>query len=269
MWARSYLFVPADRPERFAKAQASGADAVIIDLEDAVAPNAKVAAREALANWLDAGNRPVVVRINGVDTEWFADDLALAARPGVSAVMLPKAERTADLASVRAAAPSASLLPLIETAVGIECVRQLAATAGVQRLVFGSIDLQLDLGISGDGDELLLYRSQLVLASRLARLAPPVDGVSTAIDDPTALQADAQRARRLGFGAKLCIHPRQAKPVNDAFSPTAEEIAWAHRVVAAAEHADGAAVALDGKMIDRPVLLRAQGLLRQAEELGR
>jgi citrate lyase subunit beta/citryl-CoA lyase len=206
------------------------------------------------------------VRLNGVDTPWFADDLTLAARPGVMAVMLPKAERADDFARVRDAVPSAALLPLIETAGGIDRVREIAGAAGVQRLVFGSIDLQLDLGISGDGEELLLFRSQLVLASRLAQLAPPVDGVSTAIDDPVALQADAVRARRLGFGGKLCIHPRQVATVNDAFSPDASEIAWARRVVAAAAHADGAAVAVDGKMVDRPVLLRAQALLRLSEK---
>lgn len=265
MLARSYLFVPADRPERFTKALASGADAVIIDLEDAVAPDAKATACAALADWLDAGQGPVVVRINGVDTAWFADDLALAARPSVMALMLPKAERAGDLARVRSAVPSAALLPLVETAVGIDRMREIAGAAGVQRLVFGSIDVQLDLGISGDGDELLLFRSQLVLASRLAQLAPPVDGVSTAIDDQIALQADAQRARRFGFGAKLCIHPRQVATVNDAFSPAASEIAWAQRVVAAAAHAQGAAVAVDGKMVDKPVLLRAQALLRQAD----
>ena len=262
MLARSYLFVPADRPERFAKAQASGADAVIIDLEDAVAPHAKATAREALANWLDTDQRPVVVRVNGVDTPWFADDLALATRPNVTAVMLPKAERADDLARVRAAVPSVALLPLVETADGIDRVREIAVAAGVQRLAFGSIDLQHDLGIGGDGEELLMFRSQLVLASRLAQLAPPVDGVSIAIDDRIALQADAQRARRLGFGGKLCIHPRQVAPVNEAFTPAASEIAWAQRVVAAAAHAEGAAVAVDGQMVDKPVLLRAQALLR-------
>src|SRR6188474_1543314 len=126
MLARSYLFVPADRPERFAKAQASGADVVIIDLEDAVAPHAKATARAALVNWLDAGQGPVAVRINGADTAWFADDLALAARPGVMAVMLPKAERAGDLARIRAVVPSAALLPLVETAKGIDRVREIA-----------------------------------------------------------------------------------------------------------------------------------------------
>jgi len=258
MTPRSYLFVPADRPERFAKALAAGADAVIVDLEDAVAPQAKDRARAALADWLAQGAGQVVVRINGADTPWFADDVALVRSPHVQAVMVPKAERRDDLARI----PHACLLPLVETAAGIEALRDVARAPNVQRLVFGSIDLQADLGIAGDGEELLLFRSQLVLHSRLANLAPPVDGVCTAIDDAPALEAETRRARRLGFGAKLCIHPRQVDPVNRGFTPSAEEVAWAQRVLDAAAAAGGGAVAVDGKMVDKPVLLRAQALMQ-------
>jgi len=264
MLARSYLFVPADRPERYAKALASGADAVIVDLEDAVAPATKDAARAALAAWLDGGGNGVAVRINDAASAMFASDLALVARPGVHAVVVPKAERGDDLAAVRAAAPAAVLLPLGETAAGIASARALARAEGVERLLFGSIDLQLDLGIEGDGDELLAFRSELVLASRLGGIAAPVDGVCTAIDDAAALAADTRRARKLGFGAKLCIHPRQVAVVHAAFAPSADEVAWAQRVVAAAAASAGAAVAVDGAMVDRPVLLRAQGVLARA-----
>jgi citrate lyase subunit beta / citryl-CoA lyase len=256
---RSYLFVPGDRPERFDRACAAGAGQVIVDLEDAVAPGAKPRARDAVAAWLRA-DRPVVLRINGADTPWFDDDLALAAHPGVAAVMLPKAEDADTLARVAAVVPRAALLPLVETACGIAAVDVIARATRVQRLVFGSIDFQLDLGIDGDGDELLFFRSQLVLASRLASLAPPVDGVCTATDDTEALRMASLRARRLGFGAKLCIHPRQVGAVEAAFAPDAQEIAWARRVVEAAE--GGGAVAVEGRMVDRPVLLRAQRLLR-------
>jgi len=263
--ARSYLFVPADRPERYAKALASGADAVIVDLEDAVAASAKDGARAALAAWLDGGGAGVAVRINDAASQSFAADLALVAHPAIVTVVVPKAERAADLARVRAAAPHAGLLPLIETAAGVDRVREIAAAPGVQRLAFGAIDLQLDLGIEegGDGDELLFFRSQLVLASRLAGLDAPVDGVTTAIDDAAAIEADTRRARRLGFGAKLCIHPRQLAAVHAAFAPSAGELAWAERVVAAAESATATAgaVAVDGRMVDRPVLLRARALL--------
>ena len=267
---RSYLFVPGDRPERYAKALASGADAVIVDLEDAVAAGAKDQARASLAAWLDgaagAAAGALAVRINAAASPSFDADLALVARAGVAVVVVPKAERAADLARVRAAAPHAALLPLIETAAGIDRVREIAAAPGVQRLAFGAIDLQVDLGVeeTSAGDELLVFRSALVLASRLAGLGAPVDGVTTAIDDAGAIEADARRARRLGYGAKLCIHPRQLAAVHAAFAPSADELAWAERVVAAADQAAGAAVAVDGRMVDRPVLLRARALLARS-----
>jgi citrate lyase subunit beta/citryl-CoA lyase len=260
---RSYLFVPGDRPERFAKALASGADAVIVDLEDAVAPAAKASARAAVAAWLDAGGGPIALRVNGAATGEFERDLALAAKPGVAAVMLAKAERAADLARVRAAAPQAALLPLVETAQGIDRLRELAAAPGVQRLAFGSIDLALDLGVA-DEEALAPLRIQLVLASRLVGLAAPIDGVCTALDDEAQLLAATRRARACGFGAKLAIHPRQIAPIHAALAPSAEEIAWAERVTAAAAAAHGAAVAVDGRMVDAPVLARAQEVLRQA-----
>jgi citrate lyase subunit beta/citryl-CoA lyase len=258
---RSYLFVPGDRPERLDKACAAGAGQVIVDLEDAVAPGAKDAARDAVASWLRA-ERPVALRINGAGTPWFERDLALAERPGVAAVMLPKAERADELARVAAAVPQAALLPLIESARGFAALNDIARAPRVQRLVFGSIDFQLDLGIAGDDDELLHFRSGIVLASRLANLQPPVDGVCTSIDDEPALRAASLRAQRLGFGAKLCIHPRQVAVVEAAFAPSAQELAWARRVLEAAHAAGGAAVAVDGLMVDKPVLLRAQRLLR-------
>lgn len=261
--ARSYLFVPGDRPDRFNKALAAGADAVIVDLEDAVAPAAKDGARDSVSKWL-RDDHAVVVRINAADTPWFEADLRLCAQAGVTAVMLPKAEDTKVLERVRKAAPGRTLLPLIETALGFERLRSMASARGVERLVFGSIDFQLDLGMNGGHAELLPYRAAIVLASRLAGLHAPVDGVSTAIDDLHEVQADVQHARRLGFAAKLCIHPRQVAIVNAGFSPGADEIAWARRLLDAAEKSSGAAVAVDGKMVDKPVLLRAQAIVRAA-----
>lgn len=268
---RSYLFVPADRPERYAKALGAGADAVIIDLEDAVAPDAKARARDALANWLagdgaapGAAAPALAVRINGADTGWFADDVALCAHPAVGAVMLPKAAAAGEIAALAARVPGRALLPLVETAAGIAAARMLAAMPGVARLVFGTVDFQLDLDIDGEGDELLAFRSELVLASRLAGLSAPVDGVETAIDDPEALAAATARARRLGFGAKLCIHPRQVEAVNAGFAPSPAALDWARRVLAAADAAAGAAVAVDGKMVDAPVIARAKRVLAAA-----
>lgn len=261
MTPRSYLFVPASRPDRIGKALAAGAGAVIVDLEDAVAPAAKRAARDTLAAWLQGPEaQPVVVRINAPQTEWFADDLALMRSTAVRGVVVPKAETVDALAAVAAA--SKPVLPLVETAAGFDAMRQLAAVPGVQRLVFGSLDFQVDLGIEGDDDALLFFRSQLVLASRLAGLEPPVDGVTTAIDDEAAVVRDTARALRLGFGAKLCIHPKQVAAVNRGFTPSEAELGWARRVLAAAE--SGGAVAVDGKMVDAPVLARARALLRRA-----
>lgn len=260
---RSYLFVPGDRPERFDKACAAGADAVIVDLEDAVAPAQKQAARTAVAAWLSPA-QPVLLRINSVASEWFRDDLELCKLAGVAGIVLSKAEQVDELQHIAAACPGRALLPLIETAQGFQNALQLARAPCVQRLLFGTIDFQLDLGIEGDDDALLYFRSQLVLVSRLAGIQAPVDGVTTALDNPGQLQADTLRARRFGFGGKLCIHPAQVAAVNLHFSPSSEEQAWARRVLAAAEAAQGAAIALDGKMIDRPVILRAQRIAAQS-----
>lgn len=255
---RTLLFVPGDRPERFDKACASGADAVIVDLEDAVAPAAKARARDAIAHWLTP-ERHVWLRVNAVGTSWFDDDLALARHRGIAGVVLPKAERVDDLHRLDGLA----VIALIESARGIVNAEAIAAAAGVQRLAFGSIDFQADLGIPGEGDALLAFRSRLVLASRLANLPPPIDGVTVAIDDAARLSADTQRARELGFGGKLCIHPKQVPIVQNGFAPTAAEVAWAERVLAAAEAAGGAAVAVDGAMVDRPVLLRARAIVEK------
>ena len=258
---RSYLFVPGDRPERYAKALAAGADAVIIDLEDAVAPAAKDAARASLRAWLAPG-QAVLVRVNSADTPWFAEDVKLAGLPGVAGIVLPKAERPDDIARLMQAG-ARSVLPLIESALGFPHALELARQPGVERLLFGSIDFSVDLGMTEDIETLQYFRSQLVLVSRLAGVLPPVDGVTTTLDDIDRITEDTRRARRHGFGGKLCIHPRQVAPVNDAFAPSAEEAAWAARVLQAVENTDGAAVALDGKMVDRPVMLQAQAIVEE------
>jgi citrate lyase subunit beta/citryl-CoA lyase len=259
---RSYLFVPGSRPERFAKAQAAGAHAVIVDLEDAVPPAEKAAARAAIAAALPLAT-PVLVRINAGGTPWFDDDLALCRHAGVAGIVVPKAEDAGVVARVRAVGGErVAILPLIESALGLWNAPAIAREPGVARLLFGSIDFQLDLGLTDD--ELVAYRAQLVLVARVAGLPAPVDGVTTALDDADALNRDCERARRLGFGGKLCIHPKQVALVNAAFRPTASEIAWAERVVAAEAAAQGAAVAVDGRMVDRPVLLKARAILAAA-----
>jgi citrate lyase subunit beta / citryl-CoA lyase len=261
---RSYLFVPGSRPDRFAKACASGAHAVIIDLEDAVPEAGKNAAREAVASWLNPA-QPVLIRINGAETAWFGEDVTMCRRPGIAAIMLPKTEGVEHLRRMdNLLGNRLPILPLIETARGFSNVQEIARDAAVQRLVFGALDFQLDLGIQGDRDELLYFRSQLVLVSRLAVIQPPVDGINTEIDDPEPLRADTLRARRLGFGGKLCIHPKQVPHVNACFLPTEDEVAWARRIIAAASASGGGAVANQGHMVDRPVILRAEQILREA-----
>lgn len=263
MRLRTLLFVPGSRPDRFDKAAAAGADAIIIDLEDAVSPNDKQQAREAVRTWLTAGHH-AMVRINGADTPWFNDDLSLAALPRVQAFVLPKAERVADIAAV-VAAGAKQVVPLVETAAGIAASIEIARAANVLCLAFGSIDLQADLGMRGAlEDELLFFRSQLLIASRLGGLPSPIDGVTAAIDDMDQLRTDVARARRLGFGGKLCIHPRQLEEIRRGFAPSAEELAWARKVLAAANAARGGVVNVDGKMVDKPVLMRAEAIVREA-----
>lgn len=258
---RSYLFVPGNRPDRYDKACATRAHAVIVDLEDAVPPGDKVQARSALAQWLSA-ERPVLVRVNASETPWFDDDLRACTRPGVSGIVLPKAERAEAIGRIASVCAGAPILPLIESARGLWNAMAIAQAAGVQCLLFGSLDFQADLG-TGD-DDLLHARSQLVLISRVAGIAAPVDGVTQAIDDPELLRRDCHRSRQLGFAGKACIHPNQVDIVNGCYGPTAEEMAWADRVVTAFERTHGNAVQVDGRMVDRPVLLRAQAILDES-----
>jgi citrate lyase subunit beta/citryl-CoA lyase len=265
--ARSYLFVPGDRPERFGKALACGADRVVLDLEDAVAPDAKAGARDAVANYLQARpaeeRRRYVVRINDESTAWFDADLAMLGSAGVAEVMLPKAERRETLQLLRSHCAGITMLPLLESARGVLNAEALAAQPGVHRLVFGTIDYALDLDLSGDPVGLDFAASRLALASRAAGIASPVAGVTAEISDDDRLRADLARARAHGFGAKLCIHPRQVAVLHAALLPSAAELEWARRVVAATE-GNPAAVQVDGRMVDRPVLQRAHALLARA-----
>lgn len=265
MYPKSYLFVPGNRPERFAKACASGADAVILDLEDAVSPADKSQARDAVCNWLASGQN-AYVRINADGTEWFdADVAALASCPGVIGLVVPKAESAVSLKGLAARlAEHCVILPILESALGFDNLRAIAHAPKVHRLVFGTLDFQVDMGIRGDGDELLYFRAQLTLLSRVAGLAAPVDGVTTSIDDGTLIQSETTRARNFGFRAKLCIHPKQIAPVHTAFLPTRNEIQWAKQVHAAVKSSAGSATTVDGKMVDLPVILKAKEILALA-----
>ena len=264
---RSYLFVPATRIERIAKAQASGTGAVIVDLEDAVADHDKEAARDALKQWLQSAEVvSVYVRINAVDTPWYTKDCELCKSDNVLGVVVPKAEDFSQLELLSQQLGGKPLLPLIETALGFHQVLPVAKVPGVTRLMFGSIDFKKDLGIAGDNEALLYFRSYLVLASKLAGLQAPVDGVTTAIEDMSQVSQDAMRAASLGFGGKLCIHPRQIEVVERAFLPNSQELEWARRILKAASDSMGAALALDGQMVDKPVIERAKSILARAAD---
>lgn len=270
--ARTFLFVPADRPERHARALATGAGGVIVDLEDAVAPERKVAAREQLRSSVAAlpavERARLLVRINSRGTPWHEGDRALvgelAAESLIAGVMLPKAERAADLHQLAAdVGPQGVLVPLIESAAGLEAAVELAAAPQVLRLAFGNLDFQADLGLACDANEaeLVPVRLALLLASRRAGLAAPIDGVTPDWRNAERLAADTARARRGGFGAKLCIHPDQVAPVHAALGPSTDELAWARRVMDATRSAGGGVISFDGRMVDAPVVRLAQRLL--------
>lgn len=272
--ARTFLFVPGDRPERHARALASGAGAVVVDLEDAVAPERKAEARTQLDRSFAAlpsdAHARLLVRINACDTPWHAEDLALVGRLAVqrrlAGVLLPKAERAGDLAALAGVVGAdVALLPLIESVAGLDALAALAAAPQVLRLVFGHLDFQLDAGLACGSDEaeLVPVRLALLLASRRAGLAPPVDGITADWRDTARLAAEAVRARRGGFGAKLCVHPEQVAVVQAAFTPSADERAWAHRVCEAVRAAGGGVVNVDGRMVDAPVVRLAERLLAQ------
>jgi citrate lyase subunit beta/citryl-CoA lyase len=260
----TYLFVPANRPERYAKALAAGADAVIIDLEDAVSPSDKVKARGMLGEWClghQESAARIIVRINDEATEWFEADLAMVRSCGIRCIMLPKAEAASQIERVRAALPpEGAIIALIETARGLLNVDAIAASPGVQRLAFGTLDYAVDVDLSGDERGLLYPACRMALASRAAGLASPIAGVTPDLTNDAALLADLAFARACGFGAKLCIHPKQVSLIQQALVPDAHEVEWARRVIATASNATGA-VQIDGKMVDRPVLLKARAIL--------
>lgn len=261
--ASTFLFVPGTRPDRFGKAVASGADAVIIDLEDAVAPHDKDDARAAAAEFVDAA--PALVRINSVDSPWFEADLsALTGRRHLQGVMVPKGSTPEMLAAVSRALGRVPLIVLIESAVGIMRSDELARVPGVVRLAFGNLDFAADAGISPsqpEEPELLYACSQLVLASKAAGLAGPVAGVTQNVTNPEILVRDAERQRRLGFTGKLLIHPAQVAGARPAFQPPQEDLDWASHILAAVADASDAVVMVDGEMVDKPVILRAERIL--------
>ena len=265
--ARSFLFAPGSEERKLVRALESDADAVVADLEDAVAPAEKVAARDlALGLVAAAATRSVrLVRVNAVGTEWHDADIAAVAVSEADGIVLPKATPAAvDAVARRVDLPLAAI---VETAVGLREAFAIASHDAVRVLMLGAVDLGLELGLEprDDGQEILFARSSLVVDSAAAGLRGPVDRVWVDVRDREGLARDCAAGRSLGFRGKSLVHPDQVAPTHEAFAPAADELRRAREIVAAYERAEAdglGVVALDGEMIDAPVVERARELLR-------
>ncbi|WP_044874394.1 CoA ester lyase [Pseudomonas sp. LFM046] len=275
----TYLFVPGNHPERFAKAVEAAPDAIILDLEDAVHPDSKAAARDGIQAWQESTPSTRCdryIRLNSVGSPLFKQDLAwlieLRHPERCAGIFLPKAENPSETAQaverLRAWNPKAKIVAIIETATGLQNVEALSAIPGIARLAFGSLDFSLDINCNQFRDAFLLARSRIVVASRTAGLPAPIDAVTPAIEDIAVVGDDARYARALGFTAKLCIHPLQVDAVQAAFLPDQGQLAWAGRVMQAASRGSHA-VKVDGEMVDLPLIEQAQRMLAVANVYGR
>ena len=260
--ARSLLFVPGARPDRFGKAAATEADTVCIDLEDAVAPKDKDRARQATLDWLaDQDDPRLGLRVNQVGTEAGAADLdALKGARGVGFVMVPKPMSTDDLDRVADAYGRPGLVPVMESARAILRAEAIADHDAVAAGVYGAIDLSADIGCELAWEPHLHARSRCALAFGAARKTlfdvPYLD-----VDDPEGLRAETLRSKALGIPARAAIHPKQLRAIHEALSPTDEEVAHARRVVDAFEAAEDGLALLDGKLIELPVVKGARRVL--------
>lgn len=265
MSAITWLFVPGDRPERFTKAGASGADVVVCDLEDGVAPADKPQARLEVRDWLAAGGR-AWVRVNAVGSESSDGDVeALRGLPGLQGLMVPKSESAQQLEDLARRGGGCRVVALVESAAGVLEAGSIARSAAVDRLAFGSVDYAADIDAVESDDSLLLARSMLVLASRAAGKPGPLDGVTTDLHAMESVQAAAAYARSLGFAGKLCIHPRQVAAVVAGFAPQERDLRWAREVLEAGASASAGAMAVAGHMVDQPVLERARRILSRVD----
>jgi citrate lyase subunit beta/citryl-CoA lyase len=278
---RSLLFAPGNHARRVEKALSLDADAVILDLEDAVAITEKVATRATVAGALQQPRRGLLyIRVNAIDTEFCYGDLLAVVQPGLDGVILPKVESAAGIGTIewllrqlerdhRLCQGSVDLIPIIETARGLQEINAILATgARVRRVAFGAGDFTLDVNMAWSRNEMELAhaRSAIVAASRAAGIEAPLDTVWVDLTDPVGLEASARTASAYGFQGKMCIHPDQIELVNRVFTPNDAEVAFAEHVCAAfarAEAEGSAAIQLDGKFIDYPIVYRAQRTLQR------
>lgn len=282
---RTFLFAPANHARRVEKSLTVGADAVILDLEDAVAVSEKPGARPKAVEALQAPRQCLgYIRVNGTGTPFCHEDLMAVVQPGVDGIVLPMAETAADvqiadwivgqLERARGLPVGGiDLMPIIETAKGVTNIDAiLSAGTRIRRIAFGAADYNLDMGVTWSRAEVELSfaRSRLVTASRAHGIEPPIDSVWARLDDTEGLTASTRGVQGIGYQGKMCIHPSQIGLVNEVFTPSPEEVAFARRVVAAfaeAEAAGSAAFQIDGKFVDYPIVYRAQALLKTMAEI--
>lgn len=282
---RTFLFAPGNHPRKVEKVFDTGTDAVILDLEDAVAISEKVATRSVV---VEALQRPRkcrgYVRVNALDTEFTYGDVEAVIAAGVDGIVLPKVERQADLQMVdwmmtslerQRGVPEGGidLMPIIETGKGVANVREICGAGGrLKRVAFGAGDYTRDMAIEWTmhEGELAHARAEIVLASRINELQPPIDTVFIHINEHDHFRNSAILARQFGYQGKMCIHPNQIAATNDAFTPTAEEVAWSRKVIQAfqeAEAAGSASIQVDGYFVDYPIVVKAERVVALAEAI--
>ena len=276
---RSFLFAPGNHPRRVEKSFTTGCDVVILDLEDAVAVAEKPATRAIV---VEALKRPRIcrgyIRVNSIDTDFCFEDIEAVVGPWLDGIMLPKVERPADLQAVdwmmasleqrhRIKPGTIDLIPIIETAKGHAAAREIAASGGrLKRISFGGGDYTRDLNLQWTlaEEEIAAVRSEVVLASRLAEIDPPIDTVFIHIKEHEHFARSARKGREFGFQGKLCIHPDQVGPTNAAYSPTDEEAAWARKIISSFDAAEAqglASIQVDGYFVDYPIVEKAQRIV--------
>lgn len=276
---RSFLFAPGNHPRRVEKSFTTGCDAVILDLEDAVAVAEKPATRAIV---VEALKRPRIcrgyIRVNSIDTDFCFEDIEAVVGPWLDGIMLPKVERPADLQAVdwmmasleqrhRIKPGTIDLIPIIETAKGHAAAREIAASGGrLKRISFGGGDYTRDLNLQWTlaEEEIAAVRSEVVLASRLAEIDPPIDTVFIHIKEHEHFARSARRGWEFGFQGKLCIHPDQVGPTNAAYSPTGIEAAWARKIISSFDAAEAqglASIQVDGYFVDYPIVEKAQRIV--------
>ena len=273
---RSALYLPASNARAIAKARTLDCDTVILDLEDAVAPEAKALAREqaaAAAREGGFGHRELVVRVNALDSEWGADDLAALAGLPIDAVLVPKVNAGRDIAACTDALAGIQVWAMIETAPAMLRLEDIAAAPGLAALVMGTNDLAKEMRATPGADRLPLHAMlAMTIATARAFGLAVLDGVHNAIDDNEGFAAECAQGVRFGFDGKTLIHPRQIGPCNATFSPTPDEVAQAERIVAAfdqPENATKGVIRLDGAMVERLHLDSARRTLAIAEAIRR